>query len=300
MGKNYSNSMDKRLELLYRQFAADWAILSETTANSKGANYEGRLVSFLSKYFGGAYDIRQRGAIIDPDLRCFDVFEYNGDEEHDLVAVFNRSVPKFVLEVTNRRSPFSRHEVNPSLKWIPGEAVAFVCEVKSQLDKQSLTQDLDKISKTSRLSKSLENRFGPYTSNQFTVEDPLLGLVYHRTSISEDTLEVILEENEDWDFMLLVMDDKLILSKDLPFSEYFNPRSSNFGPSHAEISFPESVSDFLFPGYEEYNHVTLSRGLFWFMVMLSVSIPSPIQVSTIDSLLALSEPPFVSSGSDLP
>ena len=280
------------LRLMYKQFAVDWNLLSEVRANSKGASYEQRLAVFLSKYFGGVYDVRQRAAIIDPNLDCIDAFDYSGDEELDVVGVFRRSAPQFIFEYTPRHSHIHHIESNPSIKLVPGEAVAFVCEVKSRLNKGALEDDLEKISKIAELDEALQGRFDSYFSTEMTINNPMRCLIYNKNEIAEDTLKNKLLENDDWHLLLTVMDDSLIINNNLPLYDYFDPLSDNFGPT--ELSLPKNIAEYLCPEAVNSEYLKINRGIFWFFIAISISVPKPIQVSAIDSVLSLSGPPDIS------
>lgn len=271
-------------ERIQEQLQHDWKEIRKVYANSKGSTYEQSLADFLTSYFGGVYDVNTKAAVIDPNLLCFDVFDFvRGDDEIDLVASFSNAKPRIVFETGKGKG---------KLSWVPFEGVAFICEVKSQLTKQALTDDFKKLKSISEISASLEDRFGPMITGDYTISDPLQCLVYDKESIADETLEEILTSNySDWHMVLIVENDVLLLNRNIPISEIFVPSSQMFGPENM----PEIPPHMLAEIEEEWDVdvdpdiITLDNGLFWFLIALSASIPDPLSVNTANSLNALSE-----------
>lgn len=275
-----------------KQLQSEWQEYRRIYANSKGATYEESFSDLLGSYFGGVYEINTRVAPIDPKLRCFDIFDFqSGNDELDIVALFQNSKPRIIFETG---------EGAGKLKWVPYEGVAFICEVKSSLQKQKLSDDLKKLEQVSKLDDTINQRFGAYGKGEFTSKDPTKCLVYNEESIADDTLERLLSENmEAWDMLLIVEDDLLILNTQLPFADLFVPSSEHFvqstGISQKDLlQSIEHVNEH--PEYEDIpeldvdpNVVTVSDGLLWFLIAISATIPDPYTVNTANSFLALTE-----------
>lgn len=271
-------------ERVKKQLSRDWEELREVYANSKGDTYEQTLSDFLTSYFGGVYDINTKVAVIDEDLVSFEVFDFvTGDDEIDLVASFTQSKPRIIFKTGEGRG---------ELRWVPFEGAAFVCEVKSQLTKQSLKDDFDKLESISRISDSIEGRFGMTVGGDYTINEPLQCLVYDRESIADDTLEDILMSNySHWHMMLLVENDTLLLNRSIPLSDTFAPSSQMFGPENMPELPPEALA-YLESEMEtevDPDIITLDDGLFWFLITISATIPDPLSVNTANSLNALSD-----------
>ena len=279
-----NNQGEWLFERIQEQLQHDWKELREIYANSKGSTYEQSLADFLDSYFGGVYDINTKVAAIDSELRSFDVFDFiQGDDEIDLVASFKNAKPRIIFETGSGAG---------ELKWVPYEAVAFICEVKSQLTKQAIESDFDKLESISQLNSTIEDRFGVTVSGNYTIQDPLQCLVYDQESIADETLDDILMQNQEhWHMVLIVENDVLILNRRLPLSEIFVPSSNDFGPE----GMPDIPPEYLAMLEEQADVdldpdiITLDNGLFWFLITISGSIPDPMSVNTANSLNALSD-----------
>lgn len=282
MSKNQGEWLFNRVQ---EQLEREWDELRELYANSKGSTYEQTLKDFLDSYFGGVYDVNTKVAVIDENLVSFQEFDFvQGDDEIDLVATFAQAKPRIIFKTGGNEG---------ELRWVPFESVAFICEVKSQLTKGSLESDFDKLESLSLISESLDDdRLGINIGGDFTTTPPLHCLVYDRESIADDTLEEILKNNyENWDILLLVENDTLLLNRNIPLSETFVPSSEMFGPEQM----PELPPHILAQVETEWDIeidpdiITLDNGLFWFLITISASIPDPLSVNTANSLNALSE-----------
>lgn len=278
---------DSQGEWLFRkvqqQLNRDWKELRDVYANSKGDTYEQTLSEFLTSYFGGVYDINTKVAVIDSNLISFDVFDFvKGDDELDLVASFSQSKPRIIFKTGSGKG---------ELRWVPFEGMAFMCEVKSNLTKQAIESDFEKLKPISKISESVDDRFGVTVSGDYTINDPIQCLVYDRESIADDTLKNILQSNySHWHMVLLVENDVLLLNRNIPLSEVFVPSSQMFGAESMPGLPPEALADMesKLDIDTDPDIVTLNNGLFWFLIAISASIPDPISVNTADSLNALS------------
>lgn len=223
--------------------------------NTKGAAYEEALAKLLTDYVGGAYDIRTRTAVIDDELKCLDLFT-PAQNEIDVVAVFPQSRPQIVFE-------------SEGMTWVPYHGVAFVCEVKSSLTTTALRDDLEKTAKLQQIER--DEGFGVTISGSANVDHQLKCLVYDKaSSVSDETLIEILEDNLNaWDLVLLVEDDEIIANPNLPFSETLN---------HPLYAYGESESEGI---------VYAPNGLLWFLAFISVSIPHPPTITTVNPLLQM-------------
>jgi hypothetical protein len=268
-------------ERIQQQLSHDWKAIRKVYANSKGDTYEQTLSDFLTSYFGGVYDINTKVAVIDQNLTSFEVFDFiSGDDEIDLVASFSQAQPRIIFKTGDGKG---------ELRWVPFEAVAFICEIKSQLTKQSLESDFDKIESISRISDSIDDRFGPMISGDYTITDPLQCLVYDRESIADDTLEGILRSNySHWHMVLLVENDVLLLNRNIPLSDFF---VSKMFEGNVIPEFPPGVLEQTESEWDteiDPDIITLNNGLFWFLMTISATIPDPLSVNTANSLNALS------------
>lgn len=277
------------LERIEEQLRSEWEDYKEIYANSKGATYEESFVDLLTSYFGGLYDVNTRVAVIDPELLCFDMFDYQqGNDELDIVASFTNSKPRVVFETG---------EGAGTLRWVPYKAVAAVCEVKSQLQKQSLIDDLDKLENLSLLDDTLDQRLGMHLGGDYTIEEPVKCLIYNEASIADETLEDVLSKNKEaWHALLIVDEGTLILNSNLPFADIFVPSTQAFAES-TEI--PQEVVEEAMEHMKAHpdmespdidmnpDMVSVDKGLLWFLMTISATIPDPFSVNTANSLAAL-------------
>lgn len=259
-GEEGDNKGEWLFSRLQEQLRHEWEEYKEIHANSKGGTYEESLAEFLRSYFGGVYDVRTRAAVIDPQKRAFELFRFRqGDDELDVIAAFSNATPRILFEAGPKGG---------QLSWLPYQSAAFVCEVKSQLTKEALENDLGKLEKLAGLDETIEGRFGATISGSLTVDYPLRCLVYADASIADDTLQELLQENKGyWDLLLIVETDALLINRNLPFAEAIVPE---------EPTIPKG------------QIVTVEHGLTWFLVALSLSIPKPLAVNTASTIEALS------------
>jgi hypothetical protein len=249
--------------------------------NTKGKAYEEALRGFLDEYFEGIYDIETRVAVIDAPLNCFDVLT-SGENEIDVVATFRQAVPRIILE-------------SGDMLWVPWDAVAFICEVKSSLTKGALEDDLEKLAKLNELGPETPNRRFPQHSGRTklttgeepnketiardaSVEHQLKCLVYDEYNTSYESLfEIVHEFTDIWDLILIVDEDVLLISPELPFAEGWQSRYTyDFGDGDV-VDIGERLPDV----------VALPDGLVWFVLLISMSIPRPVPFDTSSSLMQL-------------
>lgn len=237
--------------------------------NTKGAAFENTLKRFLLDYYRGIYHIRTRTAVIDRYLECFEVFNA-GENEFDVVASFRQAIPELVLE-------------SGEMKWVTYEGVAFVCEVKSELNATALKSDLKKFAKLKSLDQEnpkdrFPTRYGGTQisiepekgvkegSRQATVEHQLKCLIYDKSSISHSTLmQVLHTDTEIWDLLLVVDENVLFVSSELPFADIWFERIGLGSPDSEHTHDMSAIS--LAP--------CLQDGLIWFILLLAISIPHP-------------------------
>ncbi len=246
-------TINNLLDGLRNRLKSQWEESRKQSFNSnvKGASYEKTLANFLQEYIGGTYDIYTRIAVIDRKLKCFDLFT-PGQNEIDVVASFPQAKPQIVFELEE-------------MTWVPYYGVAFICEVKSELSTTALKEDLKKTGKLSKMERTSE--FGVSLKTDSSVEYQLKCLVYDKApSIDIETVYKILEKNmENWDLVLIVEKDVLLVHPDLPFGERLkNPL------------FYVKVTD--------RGIVHASNGLIWFLLFLSVSIDYPPSIVTVNSI----------------
>lgn len=252
-------------------------------ANTKGAVFENTLQEFLLDYFGGVYDVRTRTAVIDEYLECFDVFN-SENNEFDVVSSFQQSVPRLIFK-------------SDEMTWVPYDGVAFISEVKSEINTTKLESDLEKFAKLKKIeSDNLQNRFSRDTpgtrmyvelepgekgyGEMMNVDHQLKCLVYDNASISESSLRERLQvDTEIWDLLLIVEENILFISPKLPFANFWKKRMVDaFSPVIEEGTIDKNS----FP-----DIVALKDGLVWFVILISISIPRPQPFDVSPALLQL-------------
>jgi|GEM_PF-4901701 len=274
-----SQNPEALIEGFQRKLRSQWEQhrQQQFNANTKGATYEKALRDFLAEYFNGVYSLRTRTAVVDRKLECFDIFNA-GESELDVVASFRQAVPQIILQ-------------SGDMKWVPYDGVAFVCEVKSKLTTSALESDLEKLAKLNELGRdNISQRFTPDSAGQTnlfwkdedghksgmnaTVNHQLKCLVYDKSSISGETLIKKLQDFPDiWDLILIVEDDLLLVSPNLPFTDGWYDRISIEGIEDDSLDFPEMV--------------VLPEGIIWFILLIAISIPRPRPFDAISALIQL-------------
>jgi hypothetical protein len=169
--------------------------------NTKGYDYENVLKDFLEAYLGGIYDFHSRVPLIDAELQALSVFR-QGKNEFDVVGTFKTAMPRIIFKT--RKTSF-----------IPYDAVAFIAEVKQTLTKNTLEDDLKKLSKLSSLK--IGDRWQVSVRGQYCIERPLRILFYYEARIAGRTMRTLLEYRQDaWDLLLILKSDLLVGNPCLP------------------------------------------------------------------------------------
>jgi len=170
----------------------------------KGESYEDSIKEFFEKYLGSIYDFHTRISIIDFLGFCFEEFKPI-ENEFDIVATYKTAVPRIILE-------------HKKQKYIPYDSVAFIIQVKQDLDKGKLKSDLEKLKKIRSLPLYPDRIPASviYPNSLFVggpSVPPLNILFYLRRSISDEAIESLLKEFKDcWDFLVIVEDRKLLVN----------------------------------------------------------------------------------------
>lgn len=206
-------------EAYHRDAVRVWEAIrhSSYNPNTKGGDFEEALQEFLNTYFDESFTIGTRSAIVDRNLNYNDILT-DSENEFDVVATYKGSKPQIMFSVQ-------------STDWVPYDAVAFVCEVKSNMTTRSLEDDLEKLNKLRNLDDHSEDRFsGPI--NTGTVGHPDMGesyssavprqlhlLVYDTCDVAQETYTDILSEYaEAYDMMLIIENDTAVLNPNTPIT----------------------------------------------------------------------------------
>lgn len=245
-----SDIKDQLLESFTNQLNAEWSRLRKAHYNpgTKGTSYEKTLADFLKKYMGNLFEIKTKAALLDEQYEIFDLLS-SGENEFDVVAMYKQTKPRILLQ-------------QEDMLWLPFNGVAFVSEVKSKLTKPNLDEDLSKLKKLRQIENNLGERFGVTIGGGYDVERHLLALVYDQDSIDKDFLHKKLTDSSNiWDLLLLVESNQVFVN--LPYNKIFYPDED------------EQVTEFP------------SNGLLHFLLSLSISLPYPTTVSTVNTFLSL-------------
>lgn len=183
--------------------------------NTKGADYEKVICDLLNAYLGSRFEFYTRAQIVDREMKSTRIFQ-RGFREIDVVGIFNTTAPKIVLK--------AGHSVI-----IPYDAIALLAEVKSVLNKERLTEDLQRLEKLMQL-KVFENRFPikkiiginekVFGFPEMRADIPLRLLMYFKTPKDNTIRDELLNRYSGvWDIVFLVDKEEIILNKDLPFAK---------------------------------------------------------------------------------
>jgi len=267
-------------EGVQNQLEYDWKRFRDQHHNpsNKGTSYEDAFADFLRKYFQGVYDIQTQSAIIDEDLEVFDIFDTSkGENEIDIVAQFESARPKIVFEVED-------------MTYTPLKGVAFICEVKSQVDSDRLKSDLSKLNKLGNLIEEEDSRWGVAQTGNYTTGRQIRCLIYDQSSISEERLLTTLEESSEWDLVLIVEDNRILMNSTLPL--YQDTQASvddimtDLG-KHPHVDEEEYQTLEVWLESATYDVYSAHGGLMRFLVFLSGSIPRPLGVDSLDTFTNL-------------
>lgn len=223
--------------------------------NTKGYDYEFTVFKILKEYLGSRF-IFLRPHIIDKELNYIDILSTKGGNEVDIAAIFKSTIPKEILRTEKTSFVFY-------------DSVAFIIEVKSVLNHQSLMKDLSKMEKITQLPLDTE-RFPVMVGSQFVVQDrPLRILVYEKKSIQEKILNSILNGNNFWDLIFVVKDKITIVNKlNIPFAKFFAENIKR-EPTTNKVAY-----------WHDVPFIAL-------LLMIVLSVPDPPTVNVIKSLIKL-------------
>lgn len=279
-----ANSPEGLINNFQTQLEQEWSRFRnmEGDDSARGSSYESAFRDLLTEYFGGRFDIYTNCSVMDTNLSCFDEFGNGVNNEVDVVSLFSHATPRIVLR-------------EGDMTWVPLEGVSFLCEIKSQVDKRRLSSDLKKLSILRNLELDPNDRFGVTVSGDYSVEHQIHCLVYDKSSISDDSLNSLLEDTDVWDLVLLVEDDVLIVNQTLPVQQFLMPvaAASQIPDPYNDERFTSAITDegksksAKFPGDTSYSSISIDSGLAWFMLALSVSISWPMGLSTAKHLSQL-------------
>jgi len=285
------------VEGIQEQLNQDWNEFRDQHHNpsNKGASYEEALGDFLNKYYRGVYEIQTQTVIIDENLEVFNLFDtLRGEHEIDLVGLFESARPRIVFEVGE-------------MTYVPLIGAAFLCEVKSKIDKGRLEKDLQKLQKVSKLAKMEDRSFAIAQTGTYTTNHQIKCLVYDENAISEEELvDKLIQYQDSWDMLLSVRENTLFINSSLPIFDDCKGIADHFDDDLDvdDISFKglNNVSEDIDPEQAARAEAVLKRdirrsrnfgilndGLSWFLILLSASIPRPLGVDTADTLKNLIE-----------
>jgi hypothetical protein len=144
--------------------------------------------------------------IVDSEMQYTKILQGVANEI-DVVGTFNTTAPKIVLKTEG-------------LVIIPYDAIALLSEVKSELTKRKLEEDLNKLRNIMQLKIS-SNRFlpqGVLGFKEMKSDIPFRLLVYFKKSIDDAVMEGLLTQYlEVWDVVFLVQKEEVIINRTLPF-----------------------------------------------------------------------------------
>ncbi len=218
--------------------------------NTKGGGYEKVVLSMLTDYIGSAFNFHQRAQLIDAEMKYMDIFA-KGSNEIDVIATFRNASPNLILKIQDT-------------EFVPYDAVAFMIEVKERMDKSNLEVDLDKLRKIAMLPLT-PDRCQPPLTGSYNIERPLRILFYYDISIDDREEErLLLEHYSDWDLIVVLQKDVIILNMSLPISDILPEQFKNVQIFH----------------WEQNPLVSL-------LLIILASVPMPLSVSVLKTFLNL-------------
>lgn len=271
---NQSDQLDSLIDGFQEQLRLEWQLYRKQSynANTKGQVYEEAFARLLREYFGSLYDIQTRCAVVDDKLKFGRVFD-DQENEMDVIATYQQSRPRLVFRAGG-------------MKWVPLSGVAFVCEIASNLKTGKLRDDLGKMGKIRELTVDDSDRFEGmlFGDTELMVDHQPLCLVYDTAApINTDTMTEILQQNRDnWDILLLVDDDQLILNPDIPMGK----KAHSIRGMGNDI--PHEIHNAVEWIHDQRNFSNglriLDHGLLQFIVLISIVIP---QAPVVDAATPL-------------
>lgn len=223
--------------------------------NTKGSYYEKVIAHILNDYLGSRFDFQTRTQLIDANMRYLEIFE-GKTSEVDIVGVFKNASPRIILSIGETHI-------------VPYDAAALLLEVKSKMDANSLSNDLQKLQKLSLLPNR-DDRFFPKMTTEYNVMYPLRILFYLKRNVDENKFKDLLERYiATWDAIFILQKDTLIINKRLPF---FRLIMKALGAERFDNS--------------KYI-VWTSDSFIMFLSLICYSIPSTIKVDAIPALISL-------------
>lgn len=248
--KKEANKIANGIESMVEKKFEGYKNLSYNT-NTKGYDYEFAIFKILKEYLSSRFNFYLRSHLIDKEMKYLETLSKKGENEIDIIATFKSTIPKIILKTDKTY-------------FVPYDAVAFLVEVKSILNRQNLIKDLNKLEKIASLPIN-SNRFGGYIGSKFAITDrPLRILIYAETSITQKTLEYILLNNEFWDLIYVVKDRVTIGNKtNIPFIKFLIKEQNK----------PVNVNRIAY--MSDYPFIFL-------LLLILMTIPDPNQVNIID------------------
>jgi hypothetical protein len=115
-----------------------------------------------------------------------------GKNELDVVGTFNNSYPKIVMKVGEQEN------------YIPYDGVAFMVEIKTTINKDTLTSDLEKFEIINHLPLSQDRLGGAIAGGDYTTEKPIRILLYFESQIDNNIMHSLLQEQYSaWDIVFI-------------------------------------------------------------------------------------------------
>ena len=278
------------------QLEHEWVRFRNRSHNpsNKGDSYEEELKNLLERYFSGVYELISQPVFIDPELKVFDEFDTGrGEHELDVVGLFRQAKPRIVFELSE-------------MTYVPLEGIAFICEVKSQIDKDRLKHDLQKLEKVECLCDFKSEMVTGRSTERYATTPPVKCLIYDQDTISSESLEELIERYPGcWDMILIVESEQLIVNADLPVLDpILSPQShADMIGSQLEdlpdeaVEFFENMSKGSKQQRKEDGYVYMGNALINFLILLSLLVPSPISVHTTNTLESLNHEYVLSKNS---
>jgi hypothetical protein len=206
--KLFLESINKELRSKFEELRS-----LKLNANTKGGEYEKHVANLLHDYLGSRFEFHVRAHLIDAEMEYLNIFS-TGENEIDIIGTFSNALPRIILKVGDTR-------------YVSYDAVAFTVDIKSRLDRQKLGQDLDKLSKISKLRKSPPAVGSVMYARSHFLDRPLRCLFYFEKSIDRIEMEKILDKYYSaWDIILLIDNNEILLNGSLPIVKQIMSQNS--------------------------------------------------------------------------